>query len=83
MNEWMNEQMNEDVCDGLVNSEARGPGAVVKGACLESRRSRVRTPLWNSSFKETKCSFPALTKFQDCEELRDREVASSASDRYG
>ena len=32
----------------------RGPAAVVKAACLESRRSRVRTPLWHSSFKETK-----------------------------
>ena len=31
-----------------------GPGAVAKAACLESRRSRVRTPLWPSSFKETK-----------------------------
>ena len=27
-----------------------GPGAVVKAACLEGRRSRVRTPLWHSSF---------------------------------
>ena len=35
------------------------PGAVVKADCFESRRSRVRTPLWSSSFKETKCSFPA------------------------
>ena len=42
----------------------------VKAACLESRRSRVRTLLWHSSFKDTKC-------------LRDREVASSASDRHG
>ena len=32
-----------------------GPGAVVKATCLESRRSRVRTPLWQSSFKESKC----------------------------
>ena len=35
------------------------PGAVVKAACLESRRSRARAPLWPSSFKEKKCFFPA------------------------
>ena len=33
--------------------------AVVKVACLECRRSRVRAPLRHSSFKETKCFFPA------------------------
>ena len=33
-----------------------GPAAVVKAACLESRRLRVQTPLWPPSFKETKCS---------------------------
>ena len=37
----------------------QGPRAVVKAACLESQRSLVRTPLWPSSFKETKCFFPA------------------------
>ena len=31
-------------CDGL------GPGAVVKSACLKSRRSQVRTLLWPISF---------------------------------
>ena len=36
-----------------------GPGAVVKTACLQSRKSRVRTPFWPSSFKETKCFFHA------------------------
>ena len=36
-----------------------GPGAVVKAACWESRRSRARTPLWHSSFNETYCFFPA------------------------
>ena len=41
-----------------------GPAAVVKGACLESRRLRVRTPLWPPSFKETKCS----VKIQYCVE---------------
>ena len=35
------------------------PGAVAKAACLESQRSRVRTPLWQSTFKETKCFFPS------------------------
>ena len=29
-----------------------GPGAVVKAACLNSRRSRVRIPLCHSSFKK-------------------------------
>ena len=37
-----------------------GPCAVVKAACLESRRSRVRTPLWPSSVK-------GLVKIQYCE----------------
>ena len=32
------------------------PGAVVKAACLESRRSLVPTPLWYSSFKEKNVS---------------------------
>ena len=27
---------------------------VVEAACLESRRLRVRSPLWHQSFKETK-----------------------------
>ena len=44
-----------------------GPGAVVEAACLESRRSRVRTPLWHSSFNEMflLCS---LVKLQNCGE---------------
>ena len=33
--------------------------AVVKAVCLESRRSRVRIPLWPSRFKESKCFFRA------------------------
>ena len=61
-----------------------GPGAVVKAACLESRRSRGRTPLWLSSFKETKCVFTAHSWwFNIAGNLRDREVACSASDRQG
>ena len=53
-----------------------GPGAVVKAACLEGRRSMVRTPLWHSSFNETKCFFPALSLwFNIVGNLRDREVA--------
>ena len=39
--------------------EGGGPGAVVKTACLESRRSRAQTPHWPSSYKETKYLFPA------------------------
>ena len=48
-------------------------GAVDKAA-LESRRSRVLTPLWPSSFKETKCFFSAH-RFNIVVSLRDREVA--------
>ena len=60
-----------------------GPGAVVKVACLESRRSRGRTPLWHSSFKETTCFFPAHSqRFNIVGSLRDREVVSSASHRH-
>ena len=41
----------------ICASRDKGPGAVVKAACLESRRSWVRLPLRYSSFKETKCFF--------------------------
>ena len=58
--------------------------AEVKAACLESRRLRGRTPLWLSSFKETKCVFPAHSWWVNIVgNLRDREVACSASDRQG
>ena len=61
-----------------------GPAAVVKPACLENRRLWARSPLWHSSFKETKCFFPAHSWwFNIVESLRDREVACSASDRQG
>ena len=57
---------------------------VVKAACLESRRSRVQTPLWPSSFKETKCFFSAHSqRLNIVGSLRDREIACSASDRQG
>ena len=59
----------------------RGPGAVVKAACLESRKSRVRTPLWDACFKEKKYLFLAHSwRFNIVGGLRDREVACSASD---
>ena len=59
-----------------------GPGAaVVKAACLESRGSWVRAPLWPSNFKEIKCFFPAHSqRFTIVRSLCDREVAWSASD---
>ena len=38
-------------------TRGRGPGALVKAACLDSRRSRARASLWPSRFKEPKC-FP-------------------------
>ena len=44
-----------------TNPQGRGPGAVVKAACLESQRSRLQTPLWPSSFKEKNVS-PGLTR---------------------
>ena len=59
-----------------------GPsGAVVKAAWLESRRWRVQTPFWHSSFKKTKCFFPAHSwRFNIVGSLCDREVMCSASD---
>ena len=72
--------VSEQVTEGID----RGPGAVVKVACLESRRSRARTPLWHSSSKETKCFFPAHAwRFNIVGSLHYREVAYSASDRQG
>ena len=56
--------------------------AVVKCAGWESRRSRVQTPLWLSSVKETKCFFPAHSqRLNIVGNLRDQEVACSASER--
>ena len=49
---WHSVNLLKVVTDG-------GPGVVVEAACLESLRSRVRTPLPRSNFKETKCFFPA------------------------
>ena len=44
-----------NTCDarvgGVPPDSGAGPDAVVKAACLESRRSRFRAPLWPSSFK--------------------------------
>ena len=40
----------------------RGPGAVVKAACLESRRSRVQTLLWYSHFNKQNISYPLTSK---------------------
>ena len=60
------------------------PGAVVKAACLESRKSRVRAPLWPQSVKETKCFFSADPQlFNIVKSLRDRDVACLVSDRQG
>ena len=63
----------------------KSPGAVVKASCLESRRLRVRTPLWQSGSKETGVSSPLTReRFSIVRTFRDREVASqSASDRQG
>ena len=40
-----------------------GRGAVVIAPCLESRRLRVRTPLWPSRFKEKSVSSPFTRKY--------------------
>ena len=61
---------------GYIVEQSESPGV--------SRRSRVRTPLWHSSFKETKYFFPAHSwRFNILGNLRDRKVAGSASDRQG
>ena len=46
----------------MHRAEGGGWGALqcmVNAACSESRRLRVRTPLWHFSFEDTKCFFPA------------------------
>ena len=47
------------------SGSAPDPGPVVKTACLESRRSRVRTTLWPSSFKDTICFSRSIVKIQN------------------
>ena len=49
--------------DGAVNQMTlgRGSDAVVKAACLESRKSRLRTPLWHSNSKKRNV-FSLLTR---------------------
>ena len=67
-----------------ITQKGRGPGAVVKATCFESSKSRVRTPLWHSCFKETKGFFPVHSyRINFVGSLRDREVASSLSDCQG
>ena len=60
---------------------------VISYSCLPLHCSMwltTRTPLWNSSFKEAKCFFPAQSRrFKIVRSLRDREVASPVSDRQG
>ena len=72
------------VCWECKHNVTGGEGdAVAKAACFESRRLRVRTPPWPSSFKETTCFFPAHSyRFNIVESLHDREVACSAPDRH-
>ena len=72
----------------LQYSTGGGGVAGVKAACLESRSSRVRTPLWHPTlafkFQRNKRFLPySLVMSYYCGELRDREVACSASDRQG
>ena len=57
---------------------------MVKAACLQIQRSRVRTPLWPSSVTERKCFFAAHSwRFNIVGSQRNREEACSASDRQG
>ena len=83
---WNNIGSTPRVCWAKTNylscRAGRDPGAVVKAARFESQRSRVRTPLWPSSFKETKCFFLAHSwRFNIVGSLCG--VACSAYDRQG
>ena len=49
---------NSVACFMFGHQISEGPDAVVKAACLESRRSRVQTPLWPSSVKKQSVSSP-------------------------
>ena len=49
---------NNCVFEVFSDINGGGPGAVVKAACLESRRSRVWTPLWSSISKKQNVSPP-------------------------
>ena len=54
---------------------------MVKAACLESRISRARTPLWPSSFREIKLFFPVLSwRFNIVGRFRVRDLAYLTSD---
>ena len=59
------------------------PGAVVKDACLESRGSRVRSPLCLQVLKKQKVYSRFIRKYSILWETSvcDREVACSAADR--
>ena len=56
---WPSENPNWNSTSSVPPDQGRGIGAVVKAACLENRKSRVRTPLQLLNFKEIKCSFPS------------------------
>ena len=57
-------------CVYCSDDSAVGSGAVVRAAaCLESRRSRVRTPLWPSKFQRNKMFLPrSLVNIKYCGE---------------
>ena len=67
----------------FIHAMVGGPGAVVKNACLESQRSRVRALLCHSGFKEKNVysQLPIIDSVVG--NLRGREVAFSTSDRQG
>ena len=68
----------------VFREQGGGPGAVVKTACLEGRRSRVWAPLRPSRFKEANCFFPAHSwRYNIVGNLHDRELACAASDHRG
>ena len=76
-------RLNYNTCKGQLSVNlltllfgGRRPGSVVATACLESRWSWARAPLWPISFKETKCFFPAHSqKVNIVGSICDREVA--------
>ena len=63
-----------------------GPGAVAKAACLESRRSRDRAPLWPSSLKNNRNISSPVTLNDSIlwgASVAEKKLACSDSDRQG
>ena len=64
--------------------QGRGPGAVVNAACLESRRSLGSNPTLAFKFQKNKIFLlRSRVMIPYCGNIRDRDVACSASGRQG